>query len=39
MTVAHDHPDIDNLIEVFRDGEIRRRWNLDEVRERAQLPA
>ena len=39
MTVAHDHPGADDLIEVFRDGEIRRRWNLDEVREQAQLPA
>ena len=39
MTVAHDHPGNDNLVEVFRDGVILRRWNLEEIRTRAQLPA
>ena len=39
MTVAHDHPGNDNLVEVFRDGVILRRWTLEEVRNRAKLPA
>lgn len=37
-TVAEDAPGEDQLIEVFRDGQIVRRHSWDEVRERARLP-
>lgn len=36
-TVAGDHSGPDEMVEVFRDGELLKEWTFDEVRERAAL--
>jgi nicotinamide phosphoribosyltransferase len=36
-TVADDTPGTDEMVEVFRDGELLKEWTFDEVRERAAL--
>jgi nicotinamide phosphoribosyltransferase len=36
-TVAEDNPGSDEMVEVFRDGELLKEWTFDEVRERAAL--
>ena len=36
-TIAEDHPEPDEMVEVFRDGELLKEWTFDEVRERAAL--
>ena len=34
-TVAEDNSGPDEMVEVFRDGELLKEWRFDEVRERA----
>ena len=36
-TIAEDDPGPDEMVEVFRDGELLKEWTFDEVRERAAL--
>jgi nicotinamide phosphoribosyltransferase len=36
-TVAEDTPGTDEMVEVFRDGELLKEWTFDKVRERAAL--
>ena len=36
-TIAEDNPESDEMVEVFRDGELLKEWTFEEVRERAAL--